>query len=708
MKRHQDRSPLSKTARRLRHLGWLVSERTKHLDRRVNDVTSLRLATAISRARVVSFDVFDTALFRCVPEPADVFEIVALRLASQGDSTLSPAEFRQARVTAEADVRRRVWRDAQMEEVTLAQIYEELGRKLPAVDIDRAMRAELATERAVCARNPDLKKLYDRLVREGHRVIFISDTYFPKSFVAELLDAAGYDGPYDLFVSSAYGATKEHGTLFGRVAANLGVPPSAIVHLGDNRRPDVAAARRAGVEGYWYRKRPRPSHASRPDASLAGKIVTRLDALSALEEIESPQERMFQDLGYALAGPLFLGLAQWLVERVRSEPTDIVLFCARDGAFVQRVYDSAARYVALPPSRYLKVSRRSLAFPSFETLDETNLDMLSANFATIPTREFFSRLGIAIEKFPKALETVGLTPETLIRSHMHSERMQIQRLFKLLEPVVLQRSAHERPLLLEYLRDIGCLDAGNVALFDIGWGGTLQYALASVLRSAGATAKLRGYYLSTDERVRRLEPQSGSATAWFASGGQPIWMHRLVQPAYWLLEVLFGAQHGTVLGYRRDVSGDVDAVLHDYDDNGPNALVAKAVQASAFRFAEKWFSIFDGLGPPITMELAFDRYQRFVERPTHAEARFFGDLVHVGGLGDTQEIQRIAQPPPLREALARPKTFLTEYRDTKWPVAFLQRVFGSNAVARTFLNVRSSWRALRASIKVAPSKADDS
>jgi hypothetical protein len=137
------------------------------------------------------------------------------------------------------------------------------------------------------------------------------------------------------------------------------------------------------------------------------------------------------------------------------------------------------------------VSRRSLAFPSFETLDETNLDMLSANFATIPTREFFSRLGIAIEKFPKALETVGLTPETLIRSHMHSERMQIQRLFKLLEPVVLQRSAHERPLLLEYLRDIGCLDAGNVALFDIGWGGTLQYALASVLRSAGATAKLR-------------------------------------------------------------------------------------------------------------------------------------------------------------------------------------------------------------------------
>jgi hypothetical protein len=63
-------------------------------------------------------------------------------------------------------------------------------------------------------------------------------------------------------------------------------------------------------------------------------------------------------------------------------------------------------------------------------------------------------------------------------------------------------------------------------------------------------------------------------------------MHRLVQPAYWLLEVLFGAQHGTVLGYRRDVSGDVDAVLHDYDDNGPNALVAKAVQASAFRFAE--------------------------------------------------------------------------------------------------------------------------
>jgi len=691
-----------KMRRRASHVGWLVSERTKHLTRRIPDAQTRRLATAMSRAQVVSFDVFDTALFRCVPEPADVFEVVAIRLQSQTALGVSPLQFRDARVAAEASARRRLWREERAEEVTLVQIYEELARLVPALDADRALNVELATERATCVVNPDVKKLYARLVQERRRIIFISDTYFPKSFVAELLLAAGYDGPHELHTSSEYAATKERGTLFRCVADVIGVPTSAIVHLGDNRRPDVAAARRMGVDGYWYRKRPRPIHAVPSDGSLADKIVTRLEALSDLDDFTTPQDRMFRDLGYALAGPLFLGLTQWLVEQLQQEPAQLMLFCARDGAFVQRIYDLAAASVPLPPSRYLEVSRRSLAFPSFETLDATNLDMLSANFATIPTRDFFSRLGINIEDYPGELRTVGLTPTTLIHSYMASERLQIQDLFKLLESVVLARSASERPLLLEYLDDVGCLRATSTALFDIGWGGTLQYALASVLRSAGATTKLCGYYLSTDERVARLVPHAGSALAWFANAGKPLGMHRLVQPAYWLLEVIFSAQHGTVLGYRRNATGVVEAVLHDYDAASANARVARSVQSAAYQFAERWIAIFDGIGPSIPMELAFAKYRRFVERPTHAEARFFGDLIHVGGLGDTRESQRIAAPPPLRKAIASPKYFLTEYRDTKWPIAFLQRVFRSNKAARAFLTVRASWRSLRAQIKPSP------
>ena len=98
-------------------------------------------------------------------------------------------------------------------------------------------------------------------------------------------------------------------------------------------------------------------------------------------------------------------------------------------------------------------------------------------------------------------------------------------------------------------------------------------------------------------------------------------------------------------------------------------------------------------------ESVFARFQRFVERPTREEARFFGDMVHVSGFGTTTETGAIASPPPLRDFLKRPRTLVDAYRDSHWQLAFLQRVIGSNSVAASLLRLRAIIRSCRIVVK---------
>jgi hypothetical protein len=92
----------------------------------------------------------------------------------------------------------------------------------------------------------------------------------------------------------------------------------------------------------------------------ADKVLDRLADFAAWDGRGTAEERMLRRVAYGVVGPIFLGFAQWLVERVRSEPADLVLFCARDGYFVHQAYARFARHVPLPPARYFEVSRRAV------------------------------------------------------------------------------------------------------------------------------------------------------------------------------------------------------------------------------------------------------------------------------------------------------------------------------------------------------------
>jgi len=676
---------------RLRRIKHVVADRVRFLDRQVTSVDSKRLARAVGKAKLFSLDVFDTALFRYVPEAADVFEIVGFRLAGVDGFPSDSKVFSKARRRAEEDVRRKIWAEARFEEVTIEEIYACLATSVSGIDAARGTQEELAVERTLCFANRDVKSLYDREQRGKTPITFLSDTYFPESFVSELLWEAGYREKHSLLTSSSERYTKHHGTLYGRAAGRAGTNKRDMVHLGDNRRADVEMAKRAGVRGFWYKlrvsQRPRLSE----NATIGVKVAARIQAHGRRLAQATNDDRVFNTLGYDLAGPVFLGVTQWLIARLKAKPVDLVLFCARDGVFVHQTYELFRRFDGrLAPSRYLQVSRRALVFPAIEELNEAALDYLCANDAAISTDEYFCRIGISIAEYPEALTAVGLNASSVI--HSREERTAIRRLFVRLEDVVLARAREEKPLLLRYLREIGCFDAGRVALFDIGWGGTMQRALMSVMRSESHKLVFDGYYLSTDTRIHRLSPEDGSVSSWLTHAGEPRARQQFIELGYWILEIFFSAQHGTVLGYQSVGDGEVTAKLHEFDSKAPNAKAARVMQAAADDFVRRWSEIFNGVGPQVEMQVAFDQFRRFVEKPTNDEARVFGDLVHVGGLGSTHEDVPIAKPTSIFETLRSPKELWRRYRVSMWQVGYVQRIVKVNALARGLLFARKALR----------------
>jgi hypothetical protein len=473
----------------------------------------------------------------------------------------------------------------------------------------------------------------------------------------------------------------------------LDVAPQAIVHLGDNLRADVQSAQRAGVNAFWYGRRVLDR---RHGTTLGDRVLDRMAGLAAAKGTTSTEERVLRDVGHGVLAPIFLGLVQWLVEQVRSEPADLVLFCARDGYFLHQIYERFARRVVLPPAVYFEVSRRSLAFPSITTIDDRALDILCANFSPVVVAQYFSRIGLDINAYPAELEMTGLRADSLIQDRDSQRRLRT--LFVALEGPVLERTRAERELTLAYLRECGVLAARRIVLVDIGWGGTLQQALAGLLAEAGEARSIRGYYLSTDDRILKLDAAAGPARGWFTNASEPAWMQEQMLPGYWLLEIAFAAQHGTVLGYYRD-GENVRAEHHVYDAHAPNARAARDIQYFSSEVVNHWLRIFGGIGPSLPMLSAFARFQRFSQHPSHDEARFFGDIVHVGGLGATSEKQPVASPPALEVAVRKPRVLLNAYRESPWQVAFLQRVFRSNALACATLNVRSVFRRTRSNLK---------
>lgn len=248
------------------HNGTTVTTRIGELEKALKDANSFedfhagplsdRLRDTIlqqaDNARIISFDIFDTVLWRDDQSELARFADVARAFAAR-----MPGYEPRAWLTARIFSASHAYQMSEMIENTTEGRLRDIALNLMhALRIpgdrhqaaDLWCRTELEVETAQLRIAPFIDRLIDTLVARGKTVIFLSDMYLQADQIRQLLDNLGFDmGRVKRLISTAdERVNKRSGTIFPRLAREMDAQPDDFLHIGDSLTSDFVMPIRAG------------------------------------------------------------------------------------------------------------------------------------------------------------------------------------------------------------------------------------------------------------------------------------------------------------------------------------------------------------------------------------------------------------------------------------------------------------------------------
>lgn len=409
---------------------------------------------------VISFDVFDTLIERVVFHPKDVFLFVERSVVAEGFP--EAAGFARLREEAERAIRRSFDFPLQprgffldgipvAEEMAHDQIYTVLQRIAGYSDAltERLKEREYDLEMRLTRPRAAGRFLFDAARTRNKRVIGITDTSLPKSYMLELLKRHGY--VFDqIFVSSDVNLKKHNGKIFPHVIRTLNVDPARILHIGDNIHGDIKYPQELGIRTFLITQAKEETkgqiegrgldykaviadfalrshiglYAQMKDRILAPKTLGVVSSHSGPNLCESAYE-----IGYFALAPIIYAFTRHLLATASQSGVDFLGFLARD---CWPFYEFA-RYITEKTGdrsiniQYIYASRASMATTGLQGVSDVHRvrlddfarqrslgELLSSRFmlpASAVPAELLTRWGIA-----SLDERVATVPEFAIRA----------------------------------------------------------------------------------------------------------------------------------------------------------------------------------------------------------------------------------------------------------------------------------------------------
>ena len=600
---------------------------------------------------VLSLDVFDTLVWRTVPEPVDAFVLFGRHLQNLGHlgARTPPDVFARLRERAELRARRKVSADGEIPEVRLDAVYREMPAHLFSLPLAELSDLEIDFEKTITFPDLEVCRLAQwAQVELGIRLVLVSDTYFSGSELRRILDQEPIDQLKidEVFTSSQYGTGKGTG-LYRLVLDALDVEPGTVLHIGDNLEADQERARRAGIRTVFFDKYPgslrtvlereglvRTDARQRTKSTLDlergdwGLTALRAKAVSQLEGASLPAATdPYWRFGATVLGPVFTGFAEWVHQRARQEGVDTVYGLMREGEFLSRLINGARGYLHSPvKAETLWLSRQVCARAA---VFEASLDELETflDRQVRPTvAELCETLGIGLGQIPD----LHVDADTRLDDPDLARRV-LRRMTELphVRTSIVTGAAELRSRLVDYvLRTVGP-GPGRAVVVDLGWGCTIQVNLQAALDSAGAGITPLGLYLLTNEGALERTLDGVQAEGFLAQAGFPddtSWITRSPE----ILEQVCMHDEGTLV----DFSDDALPVLRQSSQSPAQVLQRAAVQRGILAFQREWGRYRDVLPAPARPLDRRARPQlakaviRFVVSPTTDEVALFGNWVH--------------------------------------------------------------------------------
>jgi hypothetical protein len=246
------------------------------------------------------------------------------------------------------------------------------------------------------------------------------------------------------------------------------------------------------------------------------------------------------------------------------------------------------------------------------------------------------RIGLDPQTYESDIQRAGFkNARQLVKTANDFEKL--RQLIKSLSEPICERARSERAVILEYLRKSGLTNGRRIALVDVGWRGSQQYALQEILHAEGEFVDITGFYYGTVAAAKNLFGSGFRHESYLFKFGQPHEYESLVMSCPELSELCFTAPEGSLIRMERTPSGDFVPVMQpdDTEDEGRHENVEK-LQAGAMQFVADYFALkpeFSQLA--ITPEIAINQLRRVLRDPTSDEARHLGDIQHTRDFGDS-------------------------------------------------------------------------
>lgn len=594
------------------------------------------------RAQIVSawsFDVFDTFLLRACTTPDGVFERT---YELSGISRTCPnvsLSFVQHRIQAESRARRTAKEKRGGSEVHIEEIYSIFPFNLFGLarrDLNDLVESEFAAELELCRANPDMLRQYVDMKRAGHRVGFISDTYWDSGRLARLLRACHPGLTWDfLYASCDHGSSKSE-KLFAKYLAEEGIDASASFHIGDNDKADIKGAKRHGI---------RPRYYPQAAAQLASKFQretalfellcagapSRLDhgarTLRRMVAARSAERSPAFHLGLTVLGPVMAAFDAFVARRfeeVAGPGRTVALgFLGRDGFLPHRIWQELHGGAAA----YIEINRRVSLIASADTIQPL-VDLLS-KVLKIDAPTFHDMMKMMP---PKVAAFFAGFPDGIASGEELAEAL--PGLMDATE--IVELAADLRARLLTYLRHTipGFDHCTDLVLADLGYSGSVQKALRRIFDIEGIKIRLHGAYLMSLDDAFDDIAEEDSAAGFISDLVVTPHVKRMLIRNVALLEQICCSADGSVRDY------DGGQVLREINPR-PESQIALAaeIQAGALAFVENADDVARDLrlAPYAAAEIAARwcaaTLARLLLLPDEDELALLGGLKHDVNLG---------------------------------------------------------------------------
>ena len=473
----------------------------------------LKLKNQIINSDLISFDIFDTLIYRPLYEPKDLFIFLNNEFNKLFKSS-GLTEFSKIRVEAEERTRKYISSDKSYEDITLDEIYSFIEKKykLDKTKLDIIKIKETELEILFCKKRETTYSLYRLCKLLNKKIVATSDIYLPREVIERILEINNYTDFDRIYLSCEDKISKATGNLFKHLIVEQKINPKNILHIGDNLESDVLMPKKLGIKTFHFPKALDIFNNYFPNinnTNYCGSLYKNFDVLNIDHEYTNSYlgnrlsssliSNMYFDnpyvsfnqysdfnidpyfIGYYVLGMHMLSLSSWILRDAKINNYDSISFMARDGYLpfeVSKILQNTylGKKIDL---EYIYVSRKSLMPLTLKEFKDFYKIKDYIEISKVTIKEIIKNLRYILiddqNKINKILEDNNFSQNTVLNDIEEYNKL-IEVIYnKLYDKSKFKYTYNSAKLYFEkYFK-------GNAATFDIGYSGQPELIISNIL-----------------------------------------------------------------------------------------------------------------------------------------------------------------------------------------------------------------------------------